>query len=134
MRVLQGNKFGCNKHSLLLIYKSLIQSQLDYSDLVYSGASQCQLLRLDVIQGMALRLALRVHSSTPLSILFVEAGVMPLSLRREEQLLRYWARVKTRSGIRIPCDTLVSSIPRDKLHLYPPGVPGQTAPAGENPV
>ncbi len=111
MRVLQGTNYGCSKNSLLLIYKSLIQSQLDYSALVYSVASKSQLDRLDVIQGKALRLALRALPCTPLSVLCVEAGVAPLHIRREEQSLRYWARVGTRAGKRIPWDTLVSSIP-----------------------
>ena len=99
MRMLRGTKFGSNKTSLLLLYKSLIPSKLDYGGIVYACASKTHLDKLDSIQQKALVIALAALPSTPLYLLEQEAGMEPLDLRRESQSLKYWARVQSR-----PCN------------------------------
>ena len=64
MRMLRGTKFGSNKTSLLLLYKSLIRSKLDYGGIVYACASKTHLEKLDSIQQKALVIALAALPST----------------------------------------------------------------------
>ena len=99
MRMLKDTTFCSGKHLLLLLYKSLIRPKLDYGALVYACASVSNLKRLSTIQHKASVIDLRVLSCTPSSILEQEAGIEPLELRREEQALRYLARVKSK-----PCN------------------------------
>ena len=97
MRMLRGTDFGSDKNSLLLLYKSLIRPKLDYGAIVYSCASTSALKMLDNIQRKALAIALRALPFTP--SVYLEAGVEPLTLRREVQQVRYWARISSR-----PCN------------------------------
>jgi hypothetical protein len=96
MRMLRGTDFGTDKNSLLLLYKSLIHSKIDYGAQIYSGASNTQLKSLDAIQNIALRLALGALHSTPGSDLELEAGIPPLRIRRQEQTLKYYVRIKNK--------------------------------------
>lgn len=95
MKKLKGTDFGADKYSLILIYKSLIR-QIDYGAEVYSCASPTQLKKLEVIQNKALRLAIGALPSTPGYLLELEAGITPLNLRRQQQILKYRSRVKSR--------------------------------------
>ena len=99
MRMLRGTDFGSDKNSLLLLYKSLIRPKLDYGAIVYSCASTSALKMLDNIQRKALAIALRALPSTPSVYLELEAEVEPLTLRREAQQVKYWARISSR-----PCN------------------------------
>ena len=96
MRMLRGTDFGSDKNSLLLLYKSLIRPKIDYGAIVYACASLTALKKLDNIQRKALIIALRALPTTPSVYLELEAGVAPLTLRREEQAVKYWARVASR--------------------------------------
>ena len=64
MRYLSGIKFGADKLTLVTIYKILIRSKLDYRCQAYSSASVSQLLRLDRIQSVALRIVTG-HTNPP---------------------------------------------------------------------
>ena len=96
MRMLRGTDFGSDKNSLLLLYKSLIRPKIDYGAIVYNCASPTALKRLDNIQRKALIIALRALPTTPSVYLELEAGIAPLTLRREEQVVKYWALVASR--------------------------------------
>lgn len=85
-------RFGANKETQLMLYKALIRSRLDYGCQVYNTASGTSLKHLYVIQHSALRIALGAIKNTKTISLLVEAGETPLSLRRENLTLIYWAR------------------------------------------
>ena len=108
MRMLRGTDFGSDKNSLLLLYKSLIRPKLDYGAIVYACASTTALKMLDNIQRKALIIALRAPPSTPSVYLEVEAGVEPLTLRREAQIFKYWARISSR-----PCNPVNQILGKD---------------------
>ena len=92
MRYLSGTKFGADKLTLLAIYKTLIRSKIDYGCQAYASATKTQLLRLDRIQSAALRIVTGAYKSTANTDVQIECSVQPLSLRREELILKYWAR------------------------------------------
>ena len=100
MRMVSGTSFGADKKTLLIIYMSLIRSKLDYGCQqqpslsatwcqAYMSASPTQLARFDKIQNNALRIATGAYISV--QAMEVECNIMPLSLRREEFALKYWA-------------------------------------------
>lgn len=95
MKMLKGTDFGADKASLILMYKALIKSKLSYGSFLFADAPKSYLKDLDVIQNKALKIALGALGGTPSDVIEFEAGVPPLSLVREEQCLRYWARVQT---------------------------------------
>jgi hypothetical protein len=73
-RCLQGLNFlkstagvwlGANYRCLLLLYKGLIGSVLDYASVCYSGMAKTHMLRLERVQYRGIRLALGLMCYTP---------------------------------------------------------------------
>ena len=92
MRYLSGTKFGADKLTLLAKYKTLIRSKIEYGCQAYASAPKTQLLKLDRIQSAALRIVTGAYKSTANTDIQIECSVQSLSLRREELMLKYWAR------------------------------------------
>ena len=105
MRYLSGTSFGADKVTLIKIYKSLIRSKIDYGCQAYASASQSQLSRLDRIQAAALRIASGAYKSTANIDVQIECCVPPLKLRREELILKYWAR-SSANGDQLPLNDM----------------------------
>jgi hypothetical protein len=66
---------------MLLLYKSLISSVLDYASVCYSGITKTHMLRLERVQYRGIRLALGLMCSTPNNTLGVLSGIPPLPVR-----------------------------------------------------
>ena len=85
LKALTDSKWGANKQSILLLYKAIIRSCLDYGAEVYDSCCQSLKDRLNAIQAQCLRIATGALRTTPHSALLVECGEMPLQLRRTVQ-------------------------------------------------
>ena len=107
MRLVSGTTYGADKKILLTLYKALLLSKIDYGAQAYNSASKSLLSKLDIIQNHALRIATRAYYSTPINALEVECGIKPLHLRREEIILKYWAR-SSPLGQALPINNLVT--------------------------
>ena len=83
MRSVAGKTWGASKKSLLIIYRAMIRSSLDYSSIAFDSASKSTTDRLDSIHARALRVSCGAMVATPNSALLVECGELPLQLRRE---------------------------------------------------
>ena len=94
LRSLTGSRFGSNKKTLLVIYKTLIRSVMDYACPVFISASNTQLKKLDSIQYSALTIICGALKGTSLLALQNECGELPLNLRREQILAKYICTVK----------------------------------------
>ncbi|XP_063416816.1 uncharacterized protein LOC134699058 [Mytilus trossulus] len=94
LRYVQANNYGMGTDSLLMLYKSLLRSVLDYGCQAFNSASITVKSKLDIIQAKALRIVLGAHKSTPLETILAESGEMPLQLRRDHLSLKYYARTK----------------------------------------
>lgn len=92
MKCISGTKWGASKQILVILYKGLIRSILDYGSMVYDSANTNLLSKLDVIQNRCLRLCCGALRQTRVSLLEVECGVPPLFLQRKILLLKYIAR------------------------------------------
>ena len=82
MRMISGQNWGASKTSLLIIYRALVHSVLDYGATAYNSTSQTNKQKLDKIQSKALRIACRAFCTSAVAALQVETGEMPLELRR----------------------------------------------------
>ena len=95
MRVLSHTHWGGDTRTLMKIYRSLIRSKLDYGSIVFMNAKDEVLRPLDVIHHAGIRLALGAFKSSPIESLYVEANELPLSLRRDEQAMKYALKIKS---------------------------------------
>jgi len=89
LRVLCGTDYGSDAKCLLMLYRSLVRSKLDYGSFLYSSAAKNQLQRVDVVHNQGLRLCIGAMSSTPNEALYVEVNERPLAERRKQLALKY---------------------------------------------
>ncbi|XP_045480951.1 uncharacterized protein LOC123685337 [Harmonia axyridis] len=93
MKVLANNHWGADEKTLLIIYRTLIRSKLDYGCILYATACNSLLNSLNTIQNTALRLASGAYITSPSNSLCREMCEMPLYLRRQMLQLTYASRI-----------------------------------------
>jgi len=89
---------GSQQKTLLVIYRSLIRSVLDYGAVALDSMSESNKNILDVIQMQALRIASGAICGRANSAIQVDMGEPPLQLRRLQQQIQYAAKVKSTHG------------------------------------
>ena len=93
LKIISGNSWGADRHSLLMIYKALIRSKIDFGSIVYDSATDAVLERLTVFQNKCLRVCLGALKCTKIGRLELESGVPPLRLRRYQLTLQFACKV-----------------------------------------
>ena len=83
IKFLSHPKWGCNRETLLTLYKSLIRSKIDYACQIYQSAIKTDLKILDTLQNQCIRLCIGAWETSPITSLEVEANIPPLKFRRE---------------------------------------------------
>ncbi|XP_074028321.1 uncharacterized protein [Leptinotarsa decemlineata] len=95
MKTIASRSWGTDTNILMLIYRSLIRSKLNYGSLVYNSAKNGTLKKLDTTQNCALRIALGAFHTNPVESLYCESREPPLSIRRKHLSLTYAAAVQS---------------------------------------
>lgn len=95
MRSISGTTWGPSKKTMLVIYKALILSVIDYGCIAYDSASCSQLSILETVQNKALRIACGCFKTTPIDSLQVECGILPLHLRRLQAQLKCAVKINS---------------------------------------
>jgi hypothetical protein len=80
---------------LLKLYRSHVRPKLDCGCVVYGSARKSVLVSLDRVQNAALRTCLGAFRTSPVSSLHVEAGELPLELRRQQLSLQYISKLRS---------------------------------------
>lgn len=111
LRVLSHTSWGADRSTLLLLHRSLILPKLEYGNEVYSSATDARLRVLDSVHHAGVRLATGAYRTSPIPSLLVDAGFMPLALRRTDSLLRCWYRAQ-----RLPESPPCRAMMRDSTH------------------
>jgi len=66
-----------------------VRSKLDYGCVVYGSVRKSVLESLDRVQNAALRTCLGAFRMSPVASLHMEAGELPIELRRQQLCLQY---------------------------------------------
>jgi ribonuclease HI len=93
LRCLTGTTWGSGKESLLILYRGLIRSVMEYACFIYNNVCPTYYKKLEVLQNKALRVICGVPNSTPGSVLQVELGELPIRLRFKTLSMIYGLRV-----------------------------------------
>ena len=129
MRVVAHLRWGGDIDTLLMLYRAIVCSKLDYGCILYGTASNTNLWQLDNIHNSGLRLALGVFCTSPVSSLNTEANEAPLEERRLKLSMHNY--VKTRACIDNPAHHALHEFDRTTTDLYAPmpnGRGGMTRP------
>jgi len=84
LRVVAHKDWGADCANLLKLYRSHVRLKLDYGCVVYGSARQSVPESLDCVQNVALNTCLGAFRTSPVASLHVEAGELPLELRRQQ--------------------------------------------------
>ena len=89
LRVVANKDWGADSTTLLKLYRTHVRSKIDFGCVVYGSARPSALESLDRVQNAALRTCLGAFRTSPIPSLHVEAGELPLNLRRQQLSLQY---------------------------------------------
>lgn len=84
LKCLSNTKWGADKSTMIHIYKSFIQSRLDYGSTVYASASKTILEKLNTVLNLGARISLGAFRSSPVISVICEAGLTSLEYRRKQ--------------------------------------------------
>ena len=94
-KVVSAFDWGADRTTLLRLCTSLCLSKLDYACQVYGSTCKTALEELDVVHNLGLRIYTGAYRTFLVASIYVDSGVPPLSLRREELSLRFIAKSLT---------------------------------------
>ncbi|XP_043237640.1 uncharacterized protein LOC122389551 [Amphibalanus amphitrite] len=94
LKCVARTSYGADRRTLLLLYRSIVRSKLDYASFVYDSASQSSKKVLDAVHHAAIRVATGAFRTSPSSSLLAEAHEPPLSLRRQMLGMRYALKLR----------------------------------------
>lgn len=89
IRSLSSTNWGADRKTLLLLYRALIRSRIDYGHSIYINCRPNIIKVINSIQYRALKFICHVLKGTPLAALQVDTGEAPLPIRWEGLLLKY---------------------------------------------
>ena len=93
LKVVSHQHWGADKKTVLILYRALVRSKLDYGSVVYGSARPSYLKTLEPIQNQALRLALGAFPTSPIASLNALCSEPPLSIRRTKLSLSYSSKL-----------------------------------------
>ncbi|OOZ37989.1 hypothetical protein BOW52_09705 [Solemya elarraichensis gill symbiont] len=94
LKVLSSTDWGSNRDTLLMLYKAIILSKLDYGSIIYGSARPSYLRPLDSIHHEGLRICLGAYRTSPVESLYVESNEPSLSSRRTKLSLDYTTKMQ----------------------------------------
>jgi len=89
IKTLSHLTWGADKESLLLIYKALILSRIDYGSIIYNSAKPNIKQILNPIHNQAIRLAIGAFRTSPIDSILCISGEPPLQIRRNKEIFKY---------------------------------------------
>ena len=95
LKVVSRFEWRADRITLLRLYSSLCLSKMDYACQIYSSACKTHLEKLDVVHNLGLRICTGAFRTSPVESIYVDSGLPPLAIRRQELGLRYMSRVLT---------------------------------------
>ena len=94
LKCVSRTRYGADRSTLMLLYRSIIRSKLDYACFVYDSASEASKRTLDTVHHHSLRVVTGAFRTSPTSSLLVEADEPPLLLRRQILGMRYALKLR----------------------------------------
>jgi ribonuclease HI len=93
MRVLASTTWGADRTTMLMLYRALVRSKLDYGSVAYSSTRDSYLRPLTSVHNAGLRLATGAFRTSPTTSIYADSGEPPLSIRRNILMCNYAAKI-----------------------------------------
>lgn len=108
IKCLSNNNWGADKNLLLLTYKAIIRSKIDYGSLLYQSANKKELRKIESIHNKGLRICTGCFHTTPIGSILIEAQETSLNHRRKTLNLKYAAKAASSTNPIIHNDIFLS--------------------------
>ena len=115
--ILKTLKYKLNRKALETIFTLYIRPIVEYADIIWSGAPQHLLSKLDYITNEAMRIVTGAPARSSISALYNETGWLSLSKRREIHVLKMMFKVANNL-----CPSYLSNIVPSIIRELPPQV------------
>ena len=93
LRVISHQGWGADAETMRNLYRTLTLPKITYASFIYSTASKTNLTKLDRIQYAASRIILGALKCTITEKLEIACDLMPLEIKRKEEMMLYTNRV-----------------------------------------
>ena len=93
LKMLSHSSFGSDRTLLLRIHQSIVLPNLDYGSILYSTANKKTVDSLNSVHNLGVRISTGAFKTSRVTSLLVDAGLPPLHLRRDKQLLNYTNKI-----------------------------------------
>ena len=94
LKCVSRTSYGSDRNTLLLLYRAIVRSKLDYACFVYDSACESSKKALDTVHHASLRVVTGAFRTSPVPSLLAEANEPPLSLRRQMLGMRYALKLR----------------------------------------
>ena len=94
IRALSATQWGGDRKTLLLLYKSLVRSVLEYNSFIFTHIALSNQKQLETIQNSALRIVTGAFRTTPTNSLLTEVNLPTLAERSHIALFKYYFKTK----------------------------------------
>ena len=91
--------WGADRPTLMLLYKAIVLSLLDYGCQIYGNATEAILQRLDSVHHAGIRISSGAFQSSRISSLLAESGELPLSFHRQMVTMKTAVRLSVATSI-----------------------------------
>lgn len=109
------HSWGSDPNIVLIFYRSLIRSIIDYGSLVFNTAAKTHLEKIERIKNKCLRMSIGYLKSTPVDVIEAECCEPPLQLRRKFLAEKFILKLYSKgSAVVKNIDTLAALIPTSK--------------------
>ena len=98
LHVVALKEWGVDRKALLLLYRSLIRSQIDYGNFIYQSSRKNYVKTLDLIYHRGLRLVFGTFRTSLAESLNAEANEAPVNIRSHKLTLQYYVKLKSYSA------------------------------------
>ncbi|XP_046142622.1 uncharacterized protein LOC123988038 [Osmia bicornis bicornis] len=109
LRFIAGIKKGVKPGTMLIFFKGLIRSVIEYGLFVYFWDNVKSLKKIMRLHNAGIRIAMGYRITTPINVMNVEAGVMDLESRAEALLERFVMKQRVK-GKGVVYDALMNSL------------------------
>ena len=89
IKILSYHIWEADKNSLILIYKALILSRIDYGSIIYNSAKPNIKQIINPIHNQAITLAIGAFRTSPIDSILCISGEPPLQIRRNKNILKF---------------------------------------------
>ena len=90
MRSVSSTEWGADRKTLIMFYRSLIRSKIDYGCTAYNCASSRKLQSLESVSYESMRISSGCFKSTPIFSLQVITEEAPLQIKKDKLSLKYY--------------------------------------------